>query len=572
MGTPEAEVMAGVAFTDRALSNVKRAKESMKSYAQRTKLFCASLTGYTNQMMQVFEDVEFGMEDLKNFDEAHIDIATKTLERMTNLFDELVLNPLNEWSEAVKARKKECKGFLDVKKKRDHYEKKINGIKDKLAKGKVKVEYLRKNEEKLKQWKQQYAAIELKAVENTRSFRLEHCKIMRTIVARLIQFETQLFKELGNATGKLDGAVKNLLNHAELEKSLRQGSFKLKQSDSQGSEESALEHRLSEMEKRFDSLSTENAAGKTTDDKPEKQPKPKKDLPKKPKSRKSLKPIPKPAQEEGAQTNAAWDADSFPSSGTADDDDWGFSDASNRPDGFAEGFNTNGDFNGQDAFGTGWDTDSPNIMSSNESSTNDANVKSSDIVSENGQSHITEFDDPWNPSSNNPISNSVENGTVSRNNSTDAWPSPAAAAFSNTEVSQNDDFFSGNSNEAGSNRPEVDAFGLPATGTAQRGSGDFGGDDFGFSGTAPNNDFGDNIFGTMNNDSSSNTSNAMKGEDLFGVSSMTHNGDNTNGSGMDMFFDGPISSGSSNSHPAKPMPRNDVNNGSGGSNNPFLDF
>ena len=40
---------------------------------------------------------------------------------------------------------------------------------------------------------------------------------MRTIVARLIQFETQLFKELGNATGKLDGAVKNLLNHAELE-------------------------------------------------------------------------------------------------------------------------------------------------------------------------------------------------------------------------------------------------------------------------------------------------------------------------------------------------------------------
>ena len=39
---------------------------------------------------------------------------------------------------------------------------KINGIKDKLAKGKVKVEYLRKNEEKLKQWKQQYAAIELK--------------------------------------------------------------------------------------------------------------------------------------------------------------------------------------------------------------------------------------------------------------------------------------------------------------------------------------------------------------------------------------------------------------------------
>ena len=61
---------------------------------------------------------------------------------------------------------------------------------------------------------------------------------MRTIVARLIQFETQLFKELGNATGKLDGAVKNLLNHAELENSLRQGSFKLKKSDSQGSEES----------------------------------------------------------------------------------------------------------------------------------------------------------------------------------------------------------------------------------------------------------------------------------------------------------------------------------------------
>ena len=154
MGTPEAEVMAGVAFTDRALSNVKRAKESMKSYAQRTKLFCASLQ-VTQSNVQVFEDVEFGMEDLKSFDEAHR-IATKTLERMTNLFDELVLNPLNEWSEAVKVRKKECKGFLDVKKKRDHYEKKINGIKDKLAKVKDKVEYLRKNEEKLKKWKQQY--------------------------------------------------------------------------------------------------------------------------------------------------------------------------------------------------------------------------------------------------------------------------------------------------------------------------------------------------------------------------------------------------------------------------------
>eukprot|EP00944_MAST-04C_sp_MAST-4C-sp1_P010566 g10566.t1 len=576
MGTPEAEVMAGVAFTDRALSNVKRAKESMKSYAQRTKLFCASLTGYTNQMMQVFEDVEFGMEDLKSFDEAHIEIATKTLERMTNLFDELVLNPLNEWSEAVKLRKKECKGFLDVKKKRDHYEKKINGIKDKLAKGKVKVEYLRKNEEKLKQWKQQYAAIELKAVEKTRKFRLEHCKIMRTIVARLIQFETQLFKELGNATGKLDGAVKNLLNHSELEKSLRQGSFKLKESDCQGSEESALEQRLSEMEKRFDSFSTEDAAGNTTDHKPKMQPKPKKDLPKKPKSRKSLKLVSEPTQEDGAEVNAGWDADSFPSSGTADDDDWGFSDASNRPDGFAEGFNTNADFNGQDAFGTGWDTDSPNIMSSNESFTNDINAKTSDMVSGNGQSHISEFDDPWNPSPNNRISNSVGNDSVSRNNSTDAWPSPAAAAFSTTGVSHHTDVFSGNSNQTGSNMPEVDAFGLPATGTGQRGSGDFGGDDFGFSGT-PNNNFGDNVFGTMNNDSSSTTSNAMQGkrydgDDLFGVSSMPHNGDKTNGSGMDMLFGGPISTGSSNSHPAKPMPRNDANNGSGGSNNPFLDF
>ena len=74
-------------------------------------------------------------------------------------------------------------------------------------------------------------------------------KIMRTIVARLIQLETQLFKELGNATGKLDGAVKNLLNHAELEKSLSRPKFKLKQSDCQGSEESALEQRLSGMEK-----------------------------------------------------------------------------------------------------------------------------------------------------------------------------------------------------------------------------------------------------------------------------------------------------------------------------------
>ena len=153
---------------------------------------------------------------------------------------------------------------------------------------------------------------------------------------------------------------------------------------------------------------------------------------------------------------------------------------------------------------------------------------------------------------------------------------PAAAAFSTTGVSHHTDVFSGNSNQTGSNMPEVDAFGLPATGTGQRGSGDFGGDDFGFSGT-PNNNFGDNVFGTMNNDSSSTTSNAMQGkrydgDDLFGVSSMPHNGDKTNGSGMDMLFGGPISTGSSNSHPAKPMPRNDANNGSGGSNNPFLDF
>ena len=400
---------------------------------------------------------------------------------------------------------------------------------------------------------------------------------MRTIVARLIQFETQLFKELGNATGKLDGAVKNLLNHAELENSLRQGSFKLKKSDSQGSEESILEHRLSEMEKRFDSMATGADTDNTTDQKPKTQPKPKKDLPKKPKSRKSLKSMPEPIKTEETKANTGWHADSFPSSGTADDDDWGFSDASNRPaDGFANGFSTNADFDSQDAFGTGWDTDSPNIVLSNENTINERNVKTLDMASGNGKTHIAAFDDPWNPSSNNSTSNSDGGSSVSRNNSTDAWPSPAAAAISNTGISQDDDFFSGNSNQGGSNGPKVDAFGLPTNGIAQQGYGDFGGDDFGFSGT-PGNDFDDNTFSNMNNGPSSTMSNSMQvqnndNDDLFGVSSMPSNEETTQDAGMDMFFDGSTSTGSSDSYPAKPMPRNNANHGSGGGNNPFLDF
>ena len=104
-----------------------------------------------------------------------------------------------------------------------------------------------------------------------------------------------------------------------------------------------------------------------------------------------MKPTPKPAQEEGAQTNAGWDADSFPSSSTADDDDWDIvmlrivlmALLTSIPMVTSTV---------RMLFGTGWDTDSPNIMSSNESF-NDVNVKRPDMVSENGQSHITEFDD-----------------------------------------------------------------------------------------------------------------------------------------------------------------------------------
>ena len=80
---------------------------------------------------------------------------------------------------------------------------------------------------------------------------------MRTCVARLIQFETQLFKELGSATGKLDYAVKNLLDHTELEDKLRRGAFKLDKDN--GSGENVLEKRLSDMEKRFEAMN--NADG-----------------------------------------------------------------------------------------------------------------------------------------------------------------------------------------------------------------------------------------------------------------------------------------------------------------------
>ena len=118
MGTPEAEIMAGLAFIDKAANSTKRVRESMKTYAQRTKIFCSGLTGYTNQLLQVFEDIDVvGMEDLKSFDEAHIDLATTTLDRMTKLFNNLILNPLTDWSEVVKERKKSSKEFVEIKKK-----------------------------------------------------------------------------------------------------------------------------------------------------------------------------------------------------------------------------------------------------------------------------------------------------------------------------------------------------------------------------------------------------------------------------------------------------------------------
>ena len=585
MGTPEAEIMAGYAFIDRAVINTKRARESMKTYAQRTKLFCSSLTGYTNQMMQVFEDIDVGMEDLKSFDEAHIDLATKTLERMTKLFNDLVLNPLLEWTEVVKERKKTSKEFIEIKKKRDHYEKKINGIKDKLAKGKAKVEYLRKNEEKLKQWKQQYATAELKAVEETRKFRMEHCKVMRTCVARLIQFETQLFKELGTATGKLDGAVKNLLDHTELEEKLRRDAFKLKK-DTIGEGDYVLEKRLSDMEKRFEAMN------KNTDKK-KKMPKANnsinsnktstlKKLPKKPKSRSSL------GLKRNEKVNTMgndnnndddWGADVFniqnDSTGVGgNDDDWGFGDTSSFNNDDTNGsnveYNNNNnnnvnndkivtdhvDFSSDDAFGSGWDTTAPNITT-----TTTTRRTSSSSSPNNDQSY-----DPWNSSPDMNISKSLDD-TAKRANSTDAWPSPAAATFGHFEVNQEDNFFGSNNNDNNNNKTEMNAFG----------------DDFGFSGM-PNNQKNNtrvstDAFGEIGNNVNSNS------QDIFGIAPSQNQNNFNNNSGMDPFFNVNNNNNMHNNNggnntslpPSKPAPRkpsahnNNTGNGSGGSN-PFLDF
>ena len=76
MGTPEAEIMAGLAFIDKAANSTKRVRESMKTYAQRTKIFCSGLTGYTNQLMQVFEDIDVvGISIVIKIIDHHIDIV-----------------------------------------------------------------------------------------------------------------------------------------------------------------------------------------------------------------------------------------------------------------------------------------------------------------------------------------------------------------------------------------------------------------------------------------------------------------------------------------------------------------
>jgi hypothetical protein len=599
MGTPEAEIMAGLAFIDKAANSTKRVRESMKNYAQRTKTFCSGLTGYTNQLMQVFEDIDVvGMEDLKSFDEAHIDLATTTLERMTKLFNDLILSPLADWSEAVKERKKSSKEFVEIKKKRDHYEKKINGIKDKLAKGKAKVEYLRKNEEKLKQWKQQYAASELKAVQETRKFKLEHCKMMRTCVARLIQFETQLFKELGSATGKLDSAVKNLLDHTELEDKLRRGAFKLDKDN--GSGENVLEKRLSDMEKRFEAMN--NADGEEKN----KKPKPKdnnsnrvkkqnKKLPEKPKSRKSLTLHNSNINEKNSSNNNDdWGAGVFDNNVTEGNDDWGFGDTSLDFDAFNN--NSNGDsrdnlgnqsnnFNNNnidfsntsdsDGFGnSNWETTPPNIRIAKTSSSSSGNDQSNN---------------PWSqsPKSNTPTSSG---GITHRNNSTDAWPSPAAASSGNFVVTH-EDSFAGNSNND-HNKPQIDGFGTVSINNQNKSiSNNFDDDDFGFS-SIPNQSMNSsNAFFGEANDSNTNASsnnNSGMNDDVFGIMNPnnTHSNDKSNvdifgmqsiqnqnnSDGMDDFFESnSINTNSNFAPPNRPAPRKQQNSGTGGSN-PFLDF
>lgn len=214
MGTPAAEILAGTAFVEKAMQHSKQMFDAMTSYKEKTKLYCCNLSGYSGALLRVFDVIDEGVEDVKRFDEAHIALASRTIDRMTKSFDSLVLGPLAEWLVQVKQRKVDQKQYLDAKKKKVHYEKKIASIKDKFSKGKTSADYLRKNEEKLRESQKRYASTELASLEATRKFKLEHTKTMRTIVARLMQFETQLYKELMSMSKKLDDSVARLLDHS----------------------------------------------------------------------------------------------------------------------------------------------------------------------------------------------------------------------------------------------------------------------------------------------------------------------------------------------------------------------
>ena len=221
MGTPLAEIKAGIAFMESAEKGAKKALVAMTSYLEQTKSYCCGLQFHTDTLVQCFEIINVGVEDAKRLDNAHIDLRTRTLDRVSKLFQELILTPLERWVVLVKARRKDMKAFGDIEKKKNHYEKKIIGIKDKVQKGKAKVEYLQRNEQKLESTKKLYQAAEQKVLGQVRKFKLDHSKTMRAIVARLIQFETQMFKEFVTATSKLDGTVTRLLDHTELLKSFQ---------------------------------------------------------------------------------------------------------------------------------------------------------------------------------------------------------------------------------------------------------------------------------------------------------------------------------------------------------------
>ena len=164
-------------------------------------------------------------------------------------------------------------------------------------------------------------------------------------------------------------------------------------------------------------------------------------------------------------------------------------------------------------------------------------AKTSSSSSSNDQSN-----NPWSQSHKSNTQTS-SGGILHRNNSTDAWPSPAAASSGNFVVTQ-EDIFVGNSNNS-HDKTQIDGFGAVSINTQNKSTcNDFDDDDFGFSSIPNHSMTPSNAFFGEANDNDANTSSNNNGglnDDAFGTISPNNTqifGMQNNSDGMDDFFDG----------------------------------